>query len=91
MPRRRKAAPEWVSGQGEFRPRQFPIKLHRRSADTDNAAMHVDFEDLIPLREVLYGPNGLYPLVTRAEVKEKIGPILKRKAWRGSRLRLRTH
>lgn len=49
--------------------------------------MHVDFEDLVPLREALYGPDGLFPHIRRAEVSEKIGPVIKRKVWKHSRLR----
>lgn len=49
--------------------------------------MHIPFEDLMPVREALYGPNGLFPEVRRAEVTSKIGPIIKRRAWRGAYMR----
>lgn len=49
--------------------------------------MHIPFEDLMPVREALYGPDGLFPEVTRAEVTLKIGPITKRRAWSGASMR----
>lgn len=48
-------------------------------------------DGLILLREALYGTGGpgaqrgLYPDVRISEVREKIGPVLRRRPWRGGR------
>ena len=48
-------------------------------------------DDLILLRDALYGtggpgaPRGLHPDVRISEVREKIGPVLRRRPWRRGR------
>ena len=41
-------------------------------------------DDLILLTDALYGPGGLYPAIRRHEVREKVGPVIKRRIRRGS-------
>lgn len=41
-------------------------------------------DDLILLTDALYGRDGLYPAIRRQEVREKVGPVIKRRIRRGS-------
>lgn len=40
-------------------------------------------DELILLKEALYGPEGLHPLIRISEVREKVGPIYWRRVRRG--------